>query len=134
MIDPDHGGQARISVDDYLVGPPELVVEITSSSVSIELHRKLHAYRRNAICEYVLWRVLDREVDWFVLRDGEYLRLGLDDNGRFCSFVFPGLWLEPSALARGDMARVLEVAREGFSSAQHARFVEELKGRTSRVG
>jgi len=33
---------------------------------------KLPLYRRNGVSEYIVWRVLDRAIDWFVLRDGEY--------------------------------------------------------------
>ncbi len=130
LIDPEYGGRARISDDDYIEGAPELVLEVASSSVSIELHRKLHAFRRNAIREYVVWRVLDQQVDWFVLRDGDDLRLGLDESGRLCSFVFPGLWLDPAALLSGDMATVLDVVRQGLATPEHAKFVEELRART----
>src|SRR3954462_15651597 len=35
IIDPARGGQARISPDDYIVGAPELVVEVTASTASI---------------------------------------------------------------------------------------------------
>ena len=58
MIQPEHGGQARISEDDYVEGPPELVAEIASSSVSYDLGKKLNSYRRNGVLEYVVWRCL----------------------------------------------------------------------------
>ncbi len=61
LIEPDRGGQARISEDDFVEGAPELVVEVTASSVSIELHKKLHVYRRSGVRDYVVWRVLDRK-------------------------------------------------------------------------
>ena len=47
LIDPNAGGQARVSEDDYIEGAPELVAEIAASSASYDLHDKLHAYRRN---------------------------------------------------------------------------------------
>src|SRR5205823_379507 len=34
IIRPERGGQARISADDYIEGAPELVAEVSSSSVS----------------------------------------------------------------------------------------------------
>jgi Uma2 family endonuclease len=64
IIRPERGGQARISDDDYIEGAPELIGEIAASSASFDLGVKLDAYRRNGVCEYVVWRVLDREVDW----------------------------------------------------------------------
>ena len=41
IIRPEHGGQARISEDDYIEGAPELVAEVASSSVSYDLGKKL---------------------------------------------------------------------------------------------
>jgi hypothetical protein len=87
---------------------------------------KLKVYRRNGVCEYVVWRVLDRQVDWFVLREGDYVRLPLDASGVYRSEVFPGLWLDPSALVGGDMAAVLVVTRSGLASPEHATFVARL--------
>src|SRR5579883_2229735 len=45
MIRPEHGGQARISDDDYVEGAPELVGEVAASSVSYDLGKKKHVYR-----------------------------------------------------------------------------------------
>src|SRR5438552_2202490 len=91
LIVPALGGQAVISEDDYVEGAPEWVAEVASSSASYDLHAKLNVYRRNGVREYIVWRVLDREVDWFVLREGQYERLAADDAGWFRSTVFPGL-------------------------------------------
>src|SRR5438876_786375 len=82
----------------------EFVSGVASSSASYDLHAKLRVYRRNGVREYIVWRVLDRELDWFVLHAGQYERLPLDAAGLYCSEVFPGLWLDPAALLRGDLA------------------------------
>jgi Uma2 family endonuclease len=123
---PEFGGRTR-TVDDYVEGGPELVAEVAASSASYDLHDKLNAYRRNGVQEYVVWRVWDREIDWFVLRGGAYERLPLLPAGHYHSEVFPGLWLDPAALVRGDLARVLQVLHEGLSSAEHVDFVARLK-------
>ena len=79
---PEHaGGRSRITTDDYLEGPPELVIEVTASSVSYDLHQKLGAYRRNGVAEYLVYRVEDGEVDWFVLEGGVYVRQQPDADG-----------------------------------------------------
>ena len=75
--------------------------------------------------EYVVWRVWDAAVDWFVLRAGNYATLPPVD-GVHKSEVFPGLWLDPAAAVRGDMARVLEVLQQGLSSSKHDAFVADL--------
>jgi Uma2 family endonuclease len=126
LIDPSCGGQIRISSDDYIEGSPELVAEVASSSVSYDLHAKLHVYRRNGVREYVVWRVLDGAIDWFVLRAGQYARLPVDANGLLHSEVFPGLRLDPAALVRGDLATVLAVVQQGLGSPEHAAFVTHL--------
>jgi hypothetical protein len=126
LIDPARGGQAHISADDYIDSAPELVGEIAASSVSIDLGSKLHAYRRNGVREYIVWRVLNREIDWFMLREGQFERLQPDARGLLKSEVFPGLWLDPAALIDGDLARVLAVVQEGLGSLEHAAFVARL--------
>lgn len=126
LIDPARGGQARIDEDDYVEGAPELVAEVASSSASYDLGVKHNVYRRTGVGEYVVWRVLDRAIDWFVLSEGRYVPLPRDDAGVFRSEVFPGLWLDPEAMIRGDLAAVLETLEKGLASPEHAAFVERL--------
>ncbi len=126
LIDPARGGQARINADDFVELAPELVAEVAASSVAFDLHTKLHVYRRNGVREYFVWRVLEQQVDWFVLRSGEYEPLTASADGVLSSEVFPGLWLDAVALVRGDMPRVLAVAQQGIAGAEHAAFVHRL--------
>ena len=126
LIEPACGGQTHFSSDDYIEGSPELVAEVASSSVSYDLHAKLHAYRRNGVREYIVWRVLEQAIDWFVLRAGQYAPLPVDANGLLRSEVFPGLWLDPGALLRGDLATVLAIVQQGLASPEHATFVTRL--------
>jgi hypothetical protein len=126
LIEPERGGQVRISEDDYVEGAPELVGEVAASTVSIDLGPKLSVYRRNGVREYVVWRVLNQEVDWFALREGQYERLIPNADGLLKSEVFPGLWLDVPALLRGDMAGVLATVQKGLATAEHAAFVEHL--------
>src|SRR5262249_33252195 len=74
LVDPAHGGQAVISADHYIERAPELVAEVAASSASYDLHTKLNVYRRNGVREYIVWRVLEQQIDWFVLRAGSYER------------------------------------------------------------
>jgi Uma2 family endonuclease len=106
MIEPARGGQARIDQDGFIAGPPELVCEVSATSASIDLNAKLRIYRRNQVREYLVWRVFDRAVDWFVLRGSDFSPLDPDSEGVIRSEVFPGLWLHAPALLAGDLARV----------------------------
>lgn len=126
MLLPEHGGQARVDDDDYIQGAPELVAEVAASSVSYDLHEKRDLYRRSGVREYLIWRVRDREIDWFVLRgSGEYERLKADPEGVLRSGVFPGLWLDTRAMLAGDLERVTEVLRAGLSTPEHAAFIRQ---------
>ena len=125
-IDPAHGGQSQTSEDGYIEGAPELIAEVAASSASYDLNDKLNAYRRNGVREYLVWRVLEQAIDWFVLRGGAYDRMSAPASGVLKSEVFPGLWLDMSALIQGDLAKVLSVLQEGLQGRDHAEFVERL--------
>jgi Uma2 family endonuclease len=122
----ERGGQARIDEGDYIEAAPEFAAEVAASSASYDLGTKLNAYRRNGVREYVVWRVLDREIDWFVWREGQYDRLPAGPDGVTRSEVFPGLWLDTPALLRGDPPRVHAVLHQGLADPAHADFVARI--------
>jgi Uma2 family endonuclease len=126
FIQPEHGGQVKINEEGYISGAPDLVAEVAASSVSYDLHDKLNAYCRDGVREYVVVRVLDQQIDWFVLREGRYEKISPAEDGFLRSTVFPGLWLDPSALLRGDLAKVLAVVQQGLNSPEHADFAASL--------
>ena len=49
-------------------------------------------------------------------------------DGILRSKVFPGLWLDPAALVRGDLNAVLKaILQQGLNSPEHADFVARLE-------
>ncbi|MBD2455289.1 Uma2 family endonuclease [Nostoc sp. FACHB-87] len=126
LIDAQAGGQSRFSQDGYIEGAPELIAEIAASSATVDLGDKKRAYRRNGIKEYIVWQVFDQQIDWFCLEAGEYVNLQPNPAGIFQSQVFPGLWLDRSALLAGDMQQVLTVLQTGLNSPEHQAFVQQL--------
>ncbi len=124
FLSPVAGGQAKIE-DRYVVGAPELVAEVSATTASYDLHVKLDVYRRNGVREYIVWRVFDRAIDYFVLRDGRYEPLPLT-NGLYQSEIFPGLWLSPSALIAGDIAAAIRTIQEGCATPEHQAFAQRL--------
>ena len=120
------GGQSRINKDDYVEGAPELIVEIAASSASYDLHEKLKVYRRNQVQEYLIWRVYDYQFDWFRLQQGEYIQLQPNADNIICSQIFPGLWLDKTALLGGDLGKVLTVVQQGLASPEHENFISRL--------
>ncbi len=134
MVLPEYGGQAIIDEDGYIEGAPELVAEVAASSASYDLGVKLQAYRRNRVREYVVWRVLDREIDWFSLRGQRYEPLGPGADGYLRSEVLPGLRLDPGGMVARDMQAVSRVAQEGIATDEHAAFVRKLQAAEAARG
>jgi hypothetical protein len=122
------GGNAWIDEKDYINGAPELVAEISASTVSLDLGMKFEVYKRNGVMEYLVWRVEDQAIDWFILRNNQYERL-LPVEGILKSESFPGLWLDSDALLRGDHARVHDVLQSGLHSPEHTAFVAALQAK-----
>lgn len=102
------GGNAQIDEDGYIAGAPELVVEIAASTVSYDLHAKKRAYERNGVKEYIVWRTLDRQIDWFILENAKYVDLAPDNAGIIRSLEFDGLSLNVTAIIAGDMSTVMK--------------------------
>jgi Uma2 family endonuclease len=127
FIQPEHRGQVTIDENGYINGAPDLVAEVAASSVSYDLHDKFEAYRRNGVREYLIWRVLDQRIEWFVLIDGQYIPIVPAGDGALRSTIFPGLWLDHNALLRGDLATVLAVIQRGLDTLEHAAFKVHLQ-------
>ncbi|MEO1590973.1 MAG: Uma2 family endonuclease, partial [Cyanobacteria bacterium J06632_22] len=131
MIEPAAGGQAQLSSDDYIEGAPELAVEVAASSTAIDMHDKKQAYRRNGVQEYLVWQVFERQIVWFELSGSEYISLSADENGVIHSRIFPGLWLNTTAMLANDNETVLNCMRKGLTSNEHQAFVKQLSSRMS---
>lgn len=121
-------GQTR-DEDEYIVGAPELIAEVASSTESYDLHSKKQDYEKAGVREYVVVAVRKKMVIWFALRRKKFKELTPGPDGIFRSEVFPGLWLDPAALLRLDRNRLLEVLRQGLATPEHAAFVKKLAGR-----
>ncbi len=127
IIDPDCGGRTRLDERDYVAGPPELVVEVASSSESYDLHEKLQDYEKAGIREYLVVMIRDRQIRWFYLENNKYRELTMGADRTCHSQVFPGLRLDTDALLALDGSKVMETLREGLASPEQAAFVQQLQ-------
>src|SRR3954468_275251 len=127
---PDHclyvpqalGGRSRI-VGDYIHGAPELIVEVARSSIRMDLGERKQDYERGGVLEYVVVELDPDRVRWFVLRNGRYADNPPGPDGVFRSEVFPGLWLDPSALFSVDLEALIAALERGLATPEHAAFV-----------
>ncbi len=126
IVLPKFGGRVTI-VDGFIEGSPDLVVEVAASSASIDLNKKLSVYRKNRVREYVVHRVCDQAIDWFVHRVGQFEKMEPDARGILKSEAFPGLWLQPVALVNSEFSVLNETLNEGLDSAERAAFVARLR-------
>lgn len=127
-LEPAMGGRSRLTNDDYIEGPPELIVEIAASSVAYDMHDKRRVYARSGVQEYIVAQAYEQRLDWFVLREGVYEALVPDDAGVLRSERFPGLWLQAQSLWEGDLAAMLATLQLGLASPEHAAWVAEMAG------
>ena len=123
-LDPRCGGVTTETANDYISGPPELLVEIGASTASHDLNRKRARYRLAGVREYLVVAPLRRRAFRFALsEDGEdYVRLRWTRGGVARSRAFPGLWLNVPALLALDFSGVLDTLDEGLATPEHAAF------------
>lgn len=122
-------GATSIGRDGFLTGPPELIVEIATSTAAMDLHAKLQLYRRAGVREYLVWSPSDYNLDWFRLRDGAFNALQPDKARILHSRFFPGLALSIPALADGDSRRLIAALDSALRSPAHRAFVSRLAER-----
>jgi Uma2 family endonuclease len=128
MLWVESGSLARVQkrANGILEGRPELAVEIALSSRSYDLNEKKAVYQRNQVPEYLIWEVMDARLQWLELEEGKYVPLKGRADGTHCSRIFPGLWLNFSALLSGDGRKASRILDRGLKSAGHKAFVKQL--------
>jgi hypothetical protein len=125
---PECGGKSWVE-GLYLSGVPELLTEISLSSVSYDLHVKYDLYHAAGVPEYLAVLLYEKEIRWHVWAKKKYRLLQPDSDGVWRSRVFRGLWLNGAALLEGDLAQVLATLQQGLASSEHRKFVAELSRR-----
>jgi Uma2 family endonuclease len=136
MLRPECGGKCRIEGGKikYIVGAPELMIEVAHSSVALDLSKKRPAYARAGVLEYIVLDVGENNVHWFDLRNDNPLELPPD--GILRSFAFPGLWIDSDALIKRNVPALIKCMNFGLQSPEHAAFVQRLEAtsKTSGIG
>ena len=122
---PECGGQSTTTDKNYVAGAPELVAEISHSTVAIDLHAKKDSYQKAGVLEYIVVCIGEQEIRWFDMKTDELLPT--DEKGLVKSKVFPGLWLDTQALLDKNSNRLIEALQQGLATDEHAQFVRQLK-------
>ena len=119
------GGQTHIE-RGFIVGAPELVVEIARTSRSYDLNGKKAEYAEAGVKEYIVVELDPDRVHWFIRRGDHFEDLSPGTDGIYRSEEFPGLWLDPDALLNEDLDRLSEVLEQGLATPEHAAFAAKL--------
>jgi Putative restriction endonuclease len=122
---PENGGRT-VDEGNYYTNGPELVVEVSDSTLRKDLGPKLADYERAGVPEYIVLGVDPPAVRWHLRVEGRLVEVGPDPDGIYRSKVFPGLWLDPIALLSGDNRRLMATVDLGLATADHAAFVARL--------
>jgi Uma2 family endonuclease len=132
-IFPECGGRSREDRNKWLTGSPELVAEVAYSTEAYDLHSKRLMYERAGVQEYLAAVTREERVFWWSRQGGTFQPLELADDGLYRSLVFPGLWLDPTALFRCDSAALVAALQRGLATDEHVRFAAELAARRQQV-
>ena len=125
---PAKGGRTS-NVGKYVGGVPELIVEISDSSRSIDLGAKLAEYERAGALEYVVLTIDPDEVFWQTRQGDRLVRIEPGPDGLFRSTTFPGLWFDPAAFFAKDGLAMLAALDRGLATPEHAQFAAPLAAR-----
>jgi Uma2 family endonuclease len=100
--------------ENYLDGPADLVIEITSPESRLrDRGEKFAEYELGGVKEYWLIDPERKEVDFYRLDErGRYRLTEPDREGIYRSIVLPGFWLKADWLWQEPLPAVLEVLRE----------------------
>lgn len=126
IVLPEAGGQTRLTPEEYLQGAPELAVEISNTTATIDLNAKMRDYERYGVREYLVVIMREREVRWFARRKDRFAPMKPDADGVLRSKVFPGLWLDTAGVFDRGARRLLVTLRKGLASPEHTKFVAKL--------
>jgi hypothetical protein len=129
---PECGGQSR-DEGQYIGGAPELVAEVARSSRLFDLGAKRDDYERAGVREYIVVTLDTNDVHCHRRRGKKLVRVKPDRDGLYRSKVFHGLWLDPAALLKRDLAALLATLDRGLASPEHAAFVARLADAAARA-
>ena len=124
---PESGGRT-LNEGAFYANGPELVVEISDSTLRKDLGLKLRDYERAGVPEYIVFGTDPPIVRRHALRSGKLVEVGPHADGIYRSDVFPGLWLDPNVMIHRDLPAIRAMVDRGVATPQHAAFVAKLAG------
>jgi len=109
-------GQTHFDADGYIVGSPEMIVEVAGSSASYDFGEKRDVYETAGVGEYLVFETLVGRIEWWRLESGRYVLLP-PDEGIYKSVLFPGLWLDAEGLRSANARMLIATLEQGMGAS-----------------
>ena len=106
-------GQTRFDDDGYIVGAPEMIVEIAGSSASYDFGEKRDVYQAAGVGEYLVFEPIEGRIEWWRLENGRFIEIQ-SEGGVYKSILFPGLWLDAEALRSANALKLIATLQQGM--------------------
>ena len=114
------GGQTRFDDEGYIIGPPEMIVEIAGSSASYDFGEKRDVFEAAGVGEYIVFETIEGRIAWWRLDSGRFVEIQpVEIKGIgtvYKSVLFPGLWLDAEALRSADSRKLIATLQRGLDS------------------
>jgi Uma2 family endonuclease len=108
-------GQTHFDDDGFIIGAPEMIVEIAGSSASYDFSEKRDVYEAVGVGEYLVFETIQGRIAWWQSKNGHFAEI-LPENGIYKSGLFPGLWLDADALRSANSLRLIQTLQQGIES------------------
>jgi hypothetical protein len=108
-------GQTRFDEGGYILGAPEMIVEIAGSSASYDFGEKRDVYEAAGVGEYLIFESIEGQIQWWRLANGRFVEIQ-PDCGIYESVLFPGLWLDAEALRSANALKLIDTLKQGMDS------------------
>jgi hypothetical protein len=108
-------GQPHFDDEGYIIGAPEMIVEIAGSSASYDFSEKRDVYEAAGVGEYLVFETIEGRIAWWRSESGRFAEI-LPEDGIYKSALFPGLWLDADALRSANSLMLIQTLQQGIES------------------
>jgi len=108
-------GQTHFDDDGFIVGAPEMIVEVAGSSASYDFSEKRDVYESAGVGEYLVFETIEGRIAWWQSKDGQFVDI-LPEGVIYKSVLFPGLWLDADALRSASSVKLIQTLQKGIES------------------
>jgi Uma2 family endonuclease len=108
-------GQTHFDAEGYIIGAPELIVEIVGSSASYDFSEKRDVFEAAGVGEYLVFETIEGRIAWWRSENGRFTDIQPVD-GIYKSVAYPGLWLDADALRSANALKLIQTLQQDIES------------------